>query len=38
MPGVCHWGPLIALGIVITVSITATYSALQLWALPTVRY
>ena len=37
MPGVCHWGPLTALGIVLTVTVTATYSALQLWALPRVR-
>jgi len=34
MPGVCHWGPLVALTIITVVSLTSTYSALQLWSLP----
>ncbi len=38
MPGVLHWGPLSALTIILVVTITATYSALQLWSLPTVKY
>ena len=38
MPGVLHWGPLTALFIIAVVTVTSTYSALQLWALPTVKY
>ncbi|CAI8046676.1 Palmitoyltransferase ZDHHC6 [Geodia barretti] len=37
LPRVIHWGPLTALFIVISVSITGTYTALQLWSLPQVR-
>lgn len=37
---ICHWGPLIAISIIVTVSLSSTYSALQLWSLPPsiVRY
>ena len=37
---ICHWGPLIAITIILTVTMSSTYSALQLWSLPPsiVRY
>ena len=40
MPGVCHWGPLIAIGIISVVSLSSTYCAYELWSLPrsTVKY
>ena len=31
---VCHWGPLIAIGIISVVSLSSTYCAYQLWSLP----
>ena len=34
MPGVLHWGPLVAITIISVVTVTSTYSALQLWSLP----
>lgn len=34
MRSVCNWGPLIAIGIIVVVSVSSTYSALQLWSLP----
>ena len=37
MPGVFHWGPLTALTIITVVTISSTYSALQLWGLPPSR-
>lgn len=37
LPRVIHWGPLIALFIVVSVTITSTYTALQLWSLPQVK-
>ena len=37
MPRVFHWGPLTALTIITVVTISSTYSALQLWGLPPSR-
>ena len=37
MPGVFHWGPLTALTIITVVTVSSTYSALQLWGLPPSR-
>ena len=37
MPRVIHWGPFTALFIVGSVTITGTYTALQLWSLPQVK-
>ncbi len=34
MAGVLHWGPLVAISIILVVTATSTYSALQLWSLP----
>lgn len=34
MPGVCHWGPLIAISIISVVSLSSTYCAYELWSLP----
>ena len=38
LPRVIHWGPLSALFIVCSVSVTGTYTALQLWSLPQVKW
>ena len=32
----CHWGPITAISIISVVTVTSTYSAVQLWALPHV--
>ena len=37
LPRVIHWGPFTALFIVGSVTITGTYTALQLWSLPQVE-
>ncbi len=34
MAGVLHWGPLVAITIILIETATSTYSALQLWSLP----
>lgn len=34
----CHWGPMVALSLISLVIISATYSSIQLYGLPTVRY
>lgn len=39
LPGqLCHWGPIIALSLISLVTVSVSYSAIQLYGLPTVKY
>lgn len=34
----CHWGPIVALSLIGVVVVSATYSSVQLYSLPSVKY
>ncbi|XP_003389771.1 PREDICTED: palmitoyltransferase ZDHHC6-like [Amphimedon queenslandica] len=34
----CHWGPIVALSLIGVVVVSATYSSIQLYSLPSVKY